>query len=668
MRNTPLRLRVLSAATALALISSCSLPAFAKTYWLEDGDITITARDEGSDVTQNDITEKNDTDITVSNRDKDTPTDNTVTIIADEGKTADVKLKDTNIKADDSSAVIAEGKGTVRIELDGTNKLEGGDASKNGGDGYAGLEKKDAVDGGAGRKNDGTLIIKDEDNNGSLTATGTGNSAGIGGVGNKDGKKSGDDYANDAGRCSENIEIEGGDITAIGAGGGAGIGGGKDGFGKVTIKGGNVTAIGGEDGGAGIGGGQNVGWSGLGEVEISGGDIKATGGGGGAGIGGGDHGDAKVTITGGKVDSVGGKGGGAGIGNGNDQNYKGSYVTIKGGNITAVSDSKNGVAIGGNSSRDVEDDVGMQVSISGGTITATANSDKAAIRGDKVHINANDDVLQLDATTDGTNAIIHNNEGPIALGDVHKGVVYLIRKANQTEILVKHNSKKAHVWYKTSEKPATCTQDGSVTYRCESADCPTATYTQILSATGHDWDEGTTDENGVTTYHCKNGCGTTYTTQKPADPHIHNFVLTQTIEPTEESEGELHYDCTSCDAYYTEPIPKLDSSSNSLTAWYRVANGAQDYTLTCLPQIAGDTCTFTADLENATLSGNFAYLQQLYAQGVRTICFVTANRTTKLSLDALLARGEEESVFALAHTGADAALTVDGQAVNELLG
>ena len=220
MRNTPLRLRVLSAATALALISSCSLPAFAKTYWLEDGDITITARDEGSDVKQNDHIEYGDTDITISNKDKDTPTDNTVTIRADGDKTADVKLKDTNIKADDSSAVIAEGTGTVRIELDGTNKLEGGDASKNGGDGYAGLEKKDAVDGGAGRKNDGTLIIKDEDNNGSLSATGTGNSAGIGGVGNKDGKKSGQANATDAGRCSENIEIEGGTITAEGSGGG----------------------------------------------------------------------------------------------------------------------------------------------------------------------------------------------------------------------------------------------------------------------------------------------------------------------------------------------------------------------------------------------------------------------------------------------------------------
>ena len=749
MRNTPLRLRVLSAATALALISSCSLPAFAGTFYLEDGSITVTAGEDGNDVEQGGKTTYGDTDTVISNKDKETPTDNTITIKADKGETVDVTLDDVNIKADDRSAVTAEGAGTVRIELDGNNTLEGGDASKNDGDGYAGLEKKDAVDGGAGRENDGTLIIKDDNGKqGSLTATGTGNSAGIGGVGNKDGKKSGEAFANDAGRCSENIEIEGGDITAIGSGGGAGIGGGKDGFGKVTIKGGNVTAIGGENGGAGIGGGQNVGWSGLGEVEISGGNIKATGGGGGAGIGGGDHGDAKVTITGGKVDALGGEDGGAGIGNGNDQSYNGSYVTIKGGNITAASNSKDGVAIGGNSKHDTEDHVGMQVSISGGTITATTDNDEAAIRGDNVHINANDNILQLDAITNGTNAIIHNNEGPIALGDVHKGVVYLIRKANQTEILVKHNSKFSHVWEEdsTGYQAPTCTADGHRTFQCASADC-TSTYTQILSATGHDWDNGTT-ENGVTTYHCKNGCGATYTTEKPADPHIHNFVLAETIEPTEEKEGqriyrcscnkeyaepipklehahnyteevarveptcgeegyiilvctadgdenrvplpatgqhswdagvvtkepttesagEKVYTCTVCGETYTETIPMLDSSSNSITAWYRVASGAQDYTLTCQLQIAGDTCTFTTDLENATLSGNFAYLQQLYAQGVRTLCFTTANHTTRLSLDALLARGEEESVFALAHTGADAALTVDGQAVNELLG
>lgn len=713
MRNTPLRLRVLSAATALALISSCSLPALAGTFYLEDGSITVTAGEDGNDVKQGDKITENDKDTTITNRDKTTSTENTITIKADKGETVDVTLDDVNIKADDRSAVTAEGAGTVRIELDGDNKLEGGDANKNGGDGYAGLEKKDAVDGGAGRENDGTLIIKDDNGKqGSLTATGTGNSAGIGGVGNKDGKKSDQAYANDAGRCSENIEIEGGDITAVGAGGGAGIGGGKDGFGKVTIKGGNVTAIGGEDGGAGIGGGQNIGWSGLGEVEISGGNIKATGGGGGAGIGGGDHGDAKVTITGGKVDALGGEGGGAGIGNGNDQSYNGSYVTIKGGNVTAVSDSDDGVAIGGNSNRDIEDHVGMQVTISGGTITAINENPQAAIRGDKVHINADDDVLKLYAETQGTNAIIHNNVGPIALGEVHKGVVTLFRQTNKTQDLVKHNSEYGHVWDEVSRKPPTSTEDGYIEYRCQDTEC-NASYKIPLSHTHtHNFEltqtiEPTEEKEGQRIYRCS--CGSEYAEPIPKLEHAHNYTKevarveptcgeegyiilvcpadgdenrvplpatgqhswdagVVTKEPTTESAGEKLYTCTVCGETYTETIPMLDSSSNSITAWYRIADGAQDYTTSCLPQIAGDTCTFATELENATLSGNFAYLQQLYAQGVRTLCFVTANRTTRLSLDALRTRGEEESVFALAHTGADAALTVDGQAVNELLG
>lgn len=248
MRNTPLRLRVLSAATALALISSCSLPAFAKTYWLEDGDITVVAGEKGNDVTQNKETTYGDTDTVISNRDKETPTDNTVTIRADGDKTADVTLKDTNIEAKDSSAVRAEGTGTVKIELDGENKLTGG--TDEDGKGYAGLEKKNTYTGGEvsdWKYKDGTLVIKDDDNNGKLFAQGTGNSAGIGGSEDK----AGDSNRADNAKCSHNIEIDGGDITANGSGGGAGIGGAENGFGKVTIKGGNIEANGGMEGGAG---------------------------------------------------------------------------------------------------------------------------------------------------------------------------------------------------------------------------------------------------------------------------------------------------------------------------------------------------------------------------------------------------------------------------------
>lgn len=96
--------------------------------------------------------------------------------------------------------------------------------------------------------------------------------------------------------------------------GGAGIGSGnyKDG-GNIVIKGGNITANGGDDC-PGIGGGNNYGSCGT--ITITGGTVNATGGDGGAGIGSGTNGTCgKITITGGTVNATGGRFA-AGIGSG----------------------------------------------------------------------------------------------------------------------------------------------------------------------------------------------------------------------------------------------------------------------------------------------------------------------------------------------------------------
>lgn len=68
--------------------------------------------------------------------------------------------------------------------------------------------------------------------------------------------------------------------------------------GTITIHGGTVKAIGGEEA-AGIGGG---GWNGSGgTITINGGGVNATGGDGGAGIGGGDGGSAALSAPGQKA-------------------------------------------------------------------------------------------------------------------------------------------------------------------------------------------------------------------------------------------------------------------------------------------------------------------------------------------------------------------------------
>ena len=106
---------------------------------------------------------------------------------------------------------------------------------------------------------------------------------------------------------------EAGSLTATGGFNSAGIGGGYLGDGKnITITGGTVTATGGSSG-AGIGGGRE----GKGEnITITGGEVTASGGDNwddcGAGIGGGNGGVGKnITITGGTVNATGGYGGGS---------------------------------------------------------------------------------------------------------------------------------------------------------------------------------------------------------------------------------------------------------------------------------------------------------------------------------------------------------------------
>ena len=130
----------------------------------------------------------------------------------------------------------------------------------------------------------------------------------------------------------KNITITGGTVNATGNEDGAGIGGGSSGSGEnITINDGKVTATGGSYA-AGIGGGSVGAWGGDGgsgkNITITGGTVNATGTDGGAGIGGGENGNGEdITINGGKVNASGAYGG-AGIGGG--VNGIGSKVTVSG--------------------------------------------------------------------------------------------------------------------------------------------------------------------------------------------------------------------------------------------------------------------------------------------------------------------------------------------------
>ena len=159
---------------------------------------------------------------------------------------------------------------------------------------------------------------------------------------------------------------EAGSLTATGGNNAAGIGGGFQGNGEnITITGGTVTATGGFSA-AGIGGGRE----GKGEnITITGGTVNATSNDG-AGIGGGNGGVGKnITITGGTVTAAGGFGN-AGIGGGNGSD--GENITITGGTVTAAG-GEFAAGIGGSNGGS-----GNNITITGGTVNTTGGDNGGA--------------------------------------------------------------------------------------------------------------------------------------------------------------------------------------------------------------------------------------------------------------------------------------------------
>ena len=211
--------RGVAAAVIAGIVVSSGIPAYAGTWDIADGDITVRADEaEGTNrVTQGEKKDVEDTDTVITGESEE----NTVTIDTSGGN-VDVTFDDLKIDASDKgeAAVRVEGDGDVTIELDGKNELKSGSHN-------AGLEKD-------GHRSEGTLTIKDDKGkDGSLTAEGgDGGGAGIGG-----GMES----------TGSNIKITGGTIEAVGGEGAAGIGGGVYGQGRdIEISGGKVSATGGD--------------------------------------------------------------------------------------------------------------------------------------------------------------------------------------------------------------------------------------------------------------------------------------------------------------------------------------------------------------------------------------------------------------------------------------
>ena len=351
--------RAAALALTAALVVGMTLPAFAETWFIEDGDISISAGTSGNHVEQGEKKQDETTETIITNRES-TASSHTVTIHANEGETVNVTLKNVNIDTSTSktgdAAVSVTGRGNTNIELNDNNTLTSGS-------GHAGLEHNKETN-SEGKETSGTLTITDNNNDGKLTANGGAGSAGIGGGFGNDGQAA----------------ITGGEITASGGSYGAGIGGGRNynsagGNGDVTISGGKITAKG-DDHAAGIGGGGDYSDptnTGNGNVTISGGEITATGGWLGSGIGGGTFGTGTVTISGGTIKDAQGGAGAAGIGGGS---YGDGDVKVSGNAIIANAESArygSGIGAGQGSLRDNISTVG-KVTIEGNAKIENAKS------------------------------------------------------------------------------------------------------------------------------------------------------------------------------------------------------------------------------------------------------------------------------------------------------
>ena len=289
-----------------AMLITLTAPAFAETWYIENGDITVKASGtEGKNtVSQGNKKDVEDTNTIITNQNQDKASSHTVTIDAnDKNDKVEVTLKDVNIDTSsrNKAAVSVTGSGNTTIKLDGDNALKS-DIYRSGiyGSGSltisGGTVTANGDDGGHGIYSRGSITIS-----GGSTVTANGRSGTISG---------GDGIRSDGG-----VTISGGTVNATGGNGGTISGG--DGIrsgGGLTVSDGTVTAKGGNGDSKDGYGGDGIRSGGV--VTISGNTVNAAGGYGGKVGGYGICSFDRVAISGGTVEAAGGNGstgGGSGI-------------------------------------------------------------------------------------------------------------------------------------------------------------------------------------------------------------------------------------------------------------------------------------------------------------------------------------------------------------------
>ena len=592
-----------------AMLTTLTAPAFAGTWYIEDGDITISAGESGNNVTQNENTTENDPDTIITNREEGASS-HTVTIDAkDKDDKVEVTLKDVNIDASSRSeaAVSVTGKGDTTIELDGDNELKSGA-------GHAGLEHNKT-------DTSGELTIQDKDNNGSLEAAGGFKGAGIGSAGSNDAQ----------------VKITGGNITATSDDWGAGIGSGSYGTGTVEITGGEINATGGYLG-AGIGGGCN----GSGNVTISGGTITAAGSDGAAGIGGGYYNGATVTITGDAVIKNASStkyGAGIGGGNGSDGN-----VTISGNaKIENATGGYGAAGIGGGAFSSPD-------KIGNGNVVIKDNAKIDNVQGGAYGAGIGGGIYGLSNVTIEGNTKVNatGGAGGAAIGGGAGAENNSDNNGNQITIKSNENGSPTinAVGGGTDEGEKIVIGGAGIGAGCESnadADITLEGKVTITATAGKD--NVAIGANGIEQEFSGLAEGSSITRY---DPEGNDITLP------------------------TDPVPAVPSSSGGGSADASVQESVfpglvvtdkdgQRISYTSIRD--NNVLSIRVGRFTASLRASLATLRQLRAEGIDTITFQTILCSTTLSVDELLAMGGEDTEVVLTHHIRSSTLTVGGKAV-----
>lgn len=640
--------RFLSSVLALVLIVSLPVSALAADWYLEDGDITVSADSSGQTVSQGSTSVADDAPV-IRQRDSSAATDSTITISTSDDATANVTIEDVNISSSGDS--IDVGSSSANITLNGDNKLSSesgfGMHVSDGDVTITGSGSLKAESKGDNNNNAAIGSHENEDMSGDITIGGDAQVTAESGR-NGTGIGSGDD-----GEMTGDITIGGSaKVSAKSGNDGAGIGSGDDGemTGSITVGGSSqVTAISGNDG-AGIGSGEESNMSG----NITIGDnarVTAWSEDRGAGIGSGREGkvSGSITIGDNAQVSAGSDRDGAGIGGGKKGSITSTGRIIIRGNakVTAVGEDE-GTGIGPGEDKKMK-----------GLIIIQDNAQVTAIAGDCAAAIGSDDGYEM------TGTIIIIGNARVTTGVLDDDDVYFDYKTKE----IKYTLDEGYIGY-IGDSQNSNHESGNghyiigpdVTINGLSGSDIEALKDYInmrLSGENNDGEpENLTkldisSENGEFTVTAE-GEGTVekilYGGSETVPTAPGTYPVTCVVRLDDETiEFQI--------GTFVVPEPKSPAEAVQSAPLYRVTD-KDGVDIAYKAEKNDGVLTITADEDHAVLTGTLAGIEQLKAQGVEKIVFVTNGASSAFSLNDLLEKGEIGETYKLTHDGKTVTFTL----------